>query len=55
MNCLLGIDLGTSSVKVVAFGVEGALRGIGVAEYPTLTPRPGMQSRIPTIGGEQRW
>jgi xylulokinase len=47
MNCLLGIDLGTSSVKVVAFGVEGALRGIGVAEYPTLTPRPGYAEQDP--------
>ena len=39
MSCLLGIDLGTSSVKAVAFGVEGALKGIGRAEYPILTPR----------------
>ena len=47
MNCLLGIDLGTSSLKVVAFGVEGALRGIGVAEYPTLTPGPGYAEQDP--------
>jgi hypothetical protein len=31
---MLGIDLGTSSVKVVVFTVEGAVKGIGVAEYP---------------------
>jgi sugar (pentulose or hexulose) kinase len=54
MSCLLGIDLGTSSVKVVAFGVEGALKGIGFAEYPILTPVSGTQSRIPNNGGEQQ-
>jgi transaldolase len=27
MSCLLGMDLGTSSMQVVAFGVEGALQG----------------------------
>ena len=47
MGCLLGIDLGTSSVKVVAFGVEGALKGIGVAEYPILTPHPGYAEQEP--------
>ena len=39
MSCLLGIDLGTSSVKVVTFGVERALKGVGLAEYPIHTPR----------------
>ena len=47
MSCLLGIDLGTSSVKVVAFGVEGALKGTGVAEYPILTPRLGYAEQNP--------
>jgi xylulokinase len=51
MSCLLGIDLGTSSVKVVAFEVEGALKGIGVAEYPILTPRLGHAEQDP----EQWW
>jgi xylulokinase len=51
MSCLLGIDLGTSSVKVVAFGVEGALKGIGFAEYPILTPRLGYAEQDP----EQWW
>src|ERR1700704_5677324 len=51
MSCLLGIDLGTSSVKVAAFGVEGALKGIGVAEYPILTPRLGHAEQDP----EQWW
>jgi sugar (pentulose or hexulose) kinase len=47
MSCLLGIDLGTSSVKVVAFGVEGALKGIGFSEYPILTPRLGYAEQDP--------
>src|SRR6201984_323637 len=41
MSCLLGIDLGTSSVKVVVFGAEGRLKAVGVAEYPILTPHFG--------------
>jgi xylulokinase len=47
MSCLLGIDLGTSSVKVVVFGVEGRLRAVGVAEYPILTPQFGYAEQNP--------
>ncbi len=47
MSCLLGIDLGTSSVKVVAFGVDGTLKGAGFAEYPILTPRLGYAEQDP--------
>src|SRR5262245_51082965 len=41
MKALLGIDLGTSSVKVVVSSLEGAIQGLGTAEYPILTPKPG--------------
>jgi xylulokinase len=41
MNALLGIDLGTSSVKVVVSSMKGAVEGLGNAEYPILTPQPG--------------
>ena len=51
MSCLLGIDLGTSSVKVVVFAVEGGIKGIGLAEYPILTPRMGCAEQDP----EQWW
>lgn len=51
MSCLLGIDLGTSSVKVVVFGPEGALKGVGMSEYPILTPRLGYAEQDP----EQWW
>src|SRR5271166_1148114 len=51
MSSLLGIDLGTSSVKVVVFAVEGIVKGIGLAEYPILTPRIGYAEQDP----EQWW
>lgn len=51
MSCLLGIDLGTSSVKVVVFALEGVVKGIGLAEYPILTPRIGYAEQDP----EQWW
>jgi xylulokinase len=41
MSSLLGIDLGTSSVKVVVFALDGSIRGLGTAEYPILTPSVG--------------
>ncbi len=41
MKALLGIDLGTSSVKVVVSSMKGAIEGLGTAEYPILTPQPG--------------
>jgi xylulokinase len=47
MSSLLGIDLGTSSVKVVVFSVDGSIRGIGSAEYPILTPSVGYAEQEP--------
>jgi xylulokinase len=47
MSSLLGIDLGTSSVKVVVFAVDGSIRGIGSAEYPILTPSVGYAEQEP--------
>ena len=47
MSALLGIDLGTSSVKVVVCTLEGAIEGIGNAEYPILTPLPGYAEQDP--------
>jgi xylulokinase len=48
MSALLGIDLGTSSVKVVVSSLEGAIEGLGSAEYPILTPLPGHAEQEPT-------
>ncbi|HEX3446125.1 MAG TPA: FGGY family carbohydrate kinase, partial [Chthoniobacterales bacterium] len=47
MTCLLGIDLGTSSVKVVVFAQDGTIRGVGSAEYPILTPMVGYAEQDP--------
>jgi len=47
MSALLGIDLGTSSVKVVVTSMEGAIEGLGSAEYPILTPQPGHAEQDP--------
>lgn len=41
MKAFLGIDLGTSSVKVVVSSMKGEVEGLGNAEYPILTPQPG--------------
>jgi sugar (pentulose or hexulose) kinase len=49
MSCLLGIDFGTSSVKAAVFGVEGALKGVGMAEYPILTPVLGYAEQDPEL------
>ncbi len=37
---LLGIDLGTSSVKVLLVNTEGCVAATGSAEYPILKPQP---------------
>src|ERR1700732_1867780 len=47
MSSLLGIDLGTSSVKVVVYATDGSIRGIGSAEYPILTPSVGYAEQEP--------
>ena len=47
MSSLLGIDLGTSGVKAVSFAVAGVLKGVGMAEYPILTPRLGYAEQAP--------
>jgi xylulokinase len=39
-KCLLGIDLGTSSIKVLATEVDGRVVASGSAEYPTIHAQP---------------
>jgi len=46
-RALLGIDLGTSSVKASLFDLEGDLLGSGMREYPILTPEPGYAEHDP--------
>ena len=47
MSSLLGIDLGTSSVKVVVISPDARLLGIGTAEYSILTPSIGYAEQNP--------
>ena len=44
---LIGVDLGTSSVKVVAFDREGQMLASAMREYPLLTPKPGWTEQHP--------
>ncbi len=43
----LGIDLGTSSVKVAVFAAPGQIAAIGAAQYPILHPQPGHAEQDP--------
>ena len=47
MAKLLGIDLGTSSVKVLITDESGMILSRGSAEYPMLTLRPGWVEQDP--------
>jgi xylulokinase len=46
---LLGIDLGTSSVKALAISADGRLLGRGVAEYAIDRPKPGWAEQSPEV------
>ena len=47
MALLLGIDLGTSSVKVLLVNEDGQVLGQGSGEYPINTPQPGWAEQDP--------
>ncbi len=47
MPQLMGIDLGTSSVKVIVVDLDGRIRGVGSAEYPIHQPEPGFAEQDP--------
>ena len=44
---VLGIDLGTSSIKAVVTDLRGAVLGQAVGDYPVLTPCPGWSETDP--------
>jgi len=50
MSCLLGIDLGTSSVKIVILTLEGTVRGATMVGYPVDIPQTGYAEQDP-----ERW
>ena len=47
MPHLLGIDLGTQSVKTIVLDGQGSVRSVAQAEYPILTPRVGWAEQQP--------
>ena len=46
-NYLLGIDLGTSSVRAGLFTKDGRCAAVGSENYPILTPKPGYAEHDP--------
>ena len=46
-DALLGIDLGTSSVKALLIDLVGHPLGLASQEYPILTPQPGWAEQDP--------
>ena len=46
----IGIDLGTSAVKLLAMDEAGKIVNIVSKEYPLFFPIPAGQSRIPRTG-----
>ncbi len=46
-TCLIGIDVGTSGVKVIALGTDGRIIAAAVEEYPLYTPQAGWTEQDP--------
>ena len=46
-RALVGLDVGTTSVKGVAIGEEGEVLAVAEAEHPLSTPRPGWSEQDP--------
>jgi gluconokinase len=44
---VLGLDVGTTGTKVVAFGLDRPWRQVTIREYPLLEPEPGQQTQDP--------
>jgi xylulokinase len=48
-SLVLGIDVSTTATKTILVDGAGAVRGIGVAEYPYATPRPQWSEQDPDL------
>ena len=44
---IVGLDVGTTGVKAVAFAPASTWRQLAIREYPLLEPRPGWQEQDP--------
>ena len=49
MALLLGVDVSTTATKAILVDPDGAVRGIGSAEYGYDIPRPGWSEQDPTL------
>lgn len=47
IDCVLGIDVGTGSLKAGLFSLDGALLGMARATYPVLSPEPDAREQAP--------
>ena len=47
MTCLIGLDVGTSSVKGLAVAPDGEVLAVAEADYPLSVPRPGWAEQDP--------
>ena len=47
MTVYLGVDLGTSALKVVAVSEDGRVCGVARRDYPTARPEPGAAEQNP--------
>ena len=52
---LIGLDIGTTGCKAIAFSSEGSILGQGVREYPVLTPRPGWAEQDADLVWQLAW
>ncbi len=51
MSCFLGIDAGTSGIKVIVLDDTGRVRSSGYCECDILTPYPGWVEQDPYAAG----
>lgn len=49
----IGVDLGTSAVKLLLMDAEGKIQKIVSREYPLSFPHPGWSNRIRRTGGSR--
>ena len=47
MDCIITIDIGTTAVKVSAFGMKSQLLGVRKGSYPTFHPKPEHSEQDP--------
>lgn len=48
-DLVVGVDIGTTATKAVAFGVDGTVHGDGEAGYPLDEPEPGAAVQDPEV------